>query len=121
MTELPTDLGLRILAATRLAVMEYWQAQLARVTDDTPAPGQERFPDHQQRDPKAEPTDRRSRMTGCVGDGRRRGNPSAPPVVAESDYKLPVASEDRSFLTTGNSFAQEEQCSTACTSPPPGW
>jgi hypothetical protein len=53
MTELPTDLGARILAATRMAVMIHWQNVLtttALVTDDTPAPGQDPFPDHQQRE-----------------------------------------------------------------------
>ncbi len=53
MTELPIDLGARILSATRMAVMAHWQQLLssqALVTDDTPAPGQESFPDHQQRE-----------------------------------------------------------------------
>ena len=53
MTELPADLGSRILSATRMAVMAHWQQLLsnpALVTDDTPAPGQDSFPDHQQRE-----------------------------------------------------------------------
>ena len=53
MTELPTDLGSRILAATRMAVMAHWQLALTSqslVTDDTPAPGHECLPDQQQRE-----------------------------------------------------------------------
>ena len=53
MIELPTDLGARILSATRMAVMLHWQQVLttrALVTDDMPAPGHDSFPDQQQRE-----------------------------------------------------------------------